>query len=572
MNVATVLQLLQTREAEPFKSKRHQVVGAHGLVHQRFCLLADDMGLGKTKQAINGAQILCFDLDMIDRVIVMAPAAVRSVWFGQLGELRKHLWAGYPSIVRELHARVREWSNVEGIPKKRLEWAITNYEFVRSKARLKQVKALATKRTLLILDESTAVKNHKAAQTKAAKEIRNSCGFVWLLNGTPIAESPLDMFSQGNIMHHSILDCPYVTYFKAHYTIQEPILSHGGKALTDPRGHVIQKIAGWKNLDELQRRFAPYIIRRRKADCLDLPPKLPSVVIEVPLSKETWNRYKEMRDEMVTWLNNSAFMAPQVIVQMIRLQQIVSGFIGGRPETFEAPEDETPPGWMTLDTAQDVFVEDRALPFAEIRADGPKAQAHLQGALPLSSTIIRPDGAQHLEFFGTERRDAFLDWLAVRLEEQPNFKFLVWCRFREEVAQLVDGIIDFPRMSVAKLVGGQKRDERERAIAMLDPRTMPKGPAGVVGTVQTGGVGLTLVGASTVVYYSNDRRRYLRVQSEDRVHRPGQTSPVSYFDFVAVGPKGQKTIDHIILKSIQEKDELANWTASRWISELTDDA
>jgi SNF2 family DNA or RNA helicase len=56
----------------------------------------------------------------------------------------------------------------------------------------------------------------------------------------------------------------------------------------------------------------------------------------------------------------------------------------------------------------------------------------------------------------------------------------------------------------------------------------------------------------------------IRLQSSDRVHRPGQTNPVSYFDVMAVGPKGQNTIERVIIKSLRDKEILANWTTDAW--------
>ena len=48
-----------------------------------------------------------------------------------------------------------------------------------------------------------------------------------------------------------------------------------------------------------------------------------------------------------------------------------------------------------------------------------------------------------------------------------------------------------------------------------------------VGTPQTGGYGITLVQASTVIYYSNGYDLEKRMQSEDRAHRIGQKKKVT---------------------------------------------
>src|SRR5690606_13571541 len=118
--------------------------------------------------------------------------------------------------------------------------------------------------TMLVLDESSAVKSHRAQQTKACLQLRRRCGRVLLLNGTPIANSPGDMFSQGEMMSKNVLSCASWIHYRARYAVMKKVMIRG--ALQDV-------IGGWQNLEDLQQRFAPYVIRRLKKDCLDLPEK-----------------------------------------------------------------------------------------------------------------------------------------------------------------------------------------------------------------------------------------------------------------------------------------------------------
>jgi len=81
-----------------------------------------------------------------------------------------------------------------------------------------------------------------------------------------------------------------------------------------------------------------------------------------------------------------------------------------------------------------------------------------------------------------------------------------------------------------------------------------KGPTRFfVGNAQTGGYGITLTAANTVIYYSNNYDLEKRLQSEDRAHRIGQTGSVTYVDLVA-----EKTIDERIIKSLKDKVDIAN--------------
>ncbi len=491
---------------------QHQIEAVEKLLACPYFFLALEMGCGKTKSTIDAGQIL-YNRGEVNRIIVVCPAPVRSVWVEpELGELAKHLWHSVPSRVFEYHAKLRTWDF--GPPgDARLKWVVTNYDYLRGKEHLDRLLSIADKKTWLVLDESSAVKNAQAQQTKACMKLRAKCGRVTLLNGTPISQSPLDLFSQSLMMSPAILDCKYKTQFLARYAVQVPVVASGGRILRDTRGRVILSTTGWTNLEDLQRRLAPYTMRRLKADALDLPEKLPPVTISVPLDPATWRIYKQMRDDMVAWLSESAVsVAAQAIVKVMRLRQVTSGFLGG--------------------------VENEEEPSAE----------------RVESDISR------------EKLDLFLAWHRQQLENDPSFKLLVWCEYRFEVERLVKALSG---VTVGALWGGQKPTERAGTLRLLDPRTAPEGPVVVVGVPKTGSLGLNLTAAHTVVYLSHGNSLMTRVQSEDRVHRPGQRHVVSYFDIVATGPSGQKTIDHLLLSALREKRELADLTTSAWIAELT---
>jgi SNF2 family DNA or RNA helicase len=514
-----VKKTINLYEKTRFKPYDHQVQGVQWLLQQPHAILADEMGLGKTKQTIDYAQIL-YECSVIDRVLIICPAAVRPVWFDpELGELKKHLWEGFPSKITEYHSKIRTW--LWGKPQpgvKVLEWLITNYDFIRPKNRLHQLLPYATHRTLLVLDESSAVKNHRAVQTKACLTIRKKLGpqgRVLELNGTPIPNNPLDLYSQTNILNpfQNPLQVSSYFHFRARYAIMG--------------GWQNKQIIGWVQLDDLQRRCAPYIMRRLKMDCLDLPPKLPPVTMTVPLTPETWKPYKEMRDDMVAWLGTAeASAAPQAVVKALRLAQITSGFLGG--------------------------VEERITEDTDVDAAPP---------VPFTREI------------GKEKQNLFLEWLDLQLEENPNFKLLVWSRFRAEIARLVAALKErHAKMFTGLIWGGQKKEERDWALRLLDPRTSPNDrPIVVIGTPGSGSMGLNLTAAHHVMDLSYDYNMKNYLQAQDRVHRPGQTQPVWYGRIVATGPQGQKTIDHHIIKAREGKVSLADMTLSAWIQAIQEE-
>jgi len=521
--------------------KDHAKIGVRALIVNPWFAIFDEMGLMKCAQVIIAAQIL-YMLGVINRVIVVTPNTVRDVWYDKdLGELSLHLFDQIlPNRVSEFHAKVRQWDwgNWEG-SKDQLRWIITNYEFIaRSKMRLKQLKAYCGPRTLLVLDESSAVANKGSLQSKACLELRRACGRIVLLNGTPIVDSPMSLMNQANILHPSILECPYVTIFRERYCVMNPKVDY-------------PQILRWKNLDDIQRRLAPYVLRRLSENCLDLPPRLPAVTRSIALTPNTWKTYyKPMKQDMVSWVSsNQASIAGLAITKAMRLAQITSGFIGGVEEVFEETQDEMPAfmqeeDWFLAEsTTQNTQVKLEKVSFKEVKE------------------------------IGREKLDDALDFYAHHLSLEPNFKLVVWCRFKPELHRFVEEFQRrFPHVRVAVLEGGQKKTDRILALRLLHPRTaIMEEPAMLAGTYGTGSMGHNFTAAHVDLDMSYDYSLFKYTQKGKRIHRPGQTKPVSSYVMVATGPGGQKTIDHSIVKARTNKADVADWTAKAWLDVLSEE-
>jgi SNF2 family DNA or RNA helicase len=476
---------------DQFKTKpyKHQVEGVKYLLNHEYFGLLDEMGVGKSAQVVNAACILREEIK-IDAVVVVSPAAVRSVWINpDFGEIKKHSWV--PSRVIEFHNPLRViWQDKDA----RIEWCITNYEYIRSEKHRERLKTLLHgRRFMLILDESIFAKNRAAAQTKACMDLGRLAARRVILNGTPIGNNPLDLWSQINFLSSKILPYKNFLHFRADYCIFG--------------GWHNKAVVSWKNLDKLQNYIAPHVIRREKKDCLDLPEKI-YTTCEVALTESTWKIYKEMRDENVVWLNENPSMAAQAGVRIMRLSQVTSGFLGGFKDDLES----------------------------------------------------EPQCAE----IGREKLELLRTWVKERLEENPGVKIICWCRFRPELERVAEDLKDL--LPTYRLYG-QGKKERTETINRFSDVSNPE-PALCAGQIAAGGFGLNLVAADHVVYLSNSFSLMHRLQSEDRVHRPGQTHHVLYLDVLATGPKGQRTIDHHVVKALREKNDLASWTVNAWKAAL----
>jgi hypothetical protein len=123
--------------------------------------------------------------------------------------------------------------------------------------------------------------------------------------------------------------------------------------------------------------------------------------------------------------------------------------------------------------------------------------------------------------------------------------------------------------NVDLLVGGQNEADRASAVSLLAPAgvwrgSRVRGASALVGTERTGGMGLDFSGASCAVHVSNGYSRMMRLQADARILGPHQGGTAAYFDVVAEGPAGQKTIDHVVLSALRDKRDLASITAREW--------
>jgi hypothetical protein len=545
---------------------QHQREDTPWLLEHPWALIASEMRTGKTKICIDASQFM-YEADMIDTVLVIAPAPVRDVWADQvIGEIAKHAWMDLPNQVIEYHARLRTWANMKGIgpgPMRRLTWYVTNYEFIRAKARLKELADVCGPKTLLVLDESSFVKNPSSQQTKACMMLRKLCGRVILLNGTPIFHSPRDLFSQGNLLHPSVLNCPTMTQFETRYAIKEPVLGYGGKPLKTPYGHVIEKVAKWTNLEDLQRRFAPVTVRRLQKDCIDVPPKLEPVVLTATL-KESWPAYKKMRDELVVWLKSGQVATSSTAaIKSLRLSQITSGILGG----IEDSGIDDAPG-----AVEDGLIG--SLDWTGVTFDGEiQTERNIGGGLEPDYVLPQQIGPRpNFDYVGREKLDVLLWFIEQRLEADPNLHLVAWCRFRAEMFRVLEEVsCTFPQFQTAAIHGGQKKPDRLRALSLLKPETSPTGPVFVVGIEGTGSFGLDFTASHTCVTLSSGYSPGRSAQTLDRVYGPAQKHPIAYYDIVAVGPKGQQTIDRTILLSRRAGQDVASWTAAAWVKALTEE-
>jgi SNF2 family DNA or RNA helicase len=297
-----------------------------------------------------------------------------------------------------------------------------------------------------------------------------------------VTHGPLDLWSQINFLDEYIFQSSFYAYRNAYCVLRRRRTST----------HSFDEIISYQNLEELQETLKPYSFRVTKEECLDLPPKI-RLKREIELTREQKLMYHTLRKRAILELEQEKLVtAPLIITRLLRLQQILCGFVKYDDGTEEI----------------------------------------IKGANP--------------------RLDELVDVL-----EETQGSVIIWATYRRTIQLIYDTLAKkYGASNVATYYGETESEMRQEIVTKFQKGEIKY----FVGQPRTGGYGLTLTQAKTVIYFNNTYDMEVRLQSEDRAHRIGQTDKVTYIDFVCPG-----TIDEKILLALSNKKKLADQiTGDHW--------
>lgn len=452
---------------------------------------------GKTKEAIDNFSAL-FLHNLINGVLIIAPKGVYRNWTEK--EIPEHM----PDY---LSRRMCFWSKrkaaqtairnmCEGpCPEFKLDILVVNIDTVINKeAEALFARFLETHQAMMIIDESTRIKNISAKRTRACIRLGRLAKYRRILTGTPLLNSPLDIYAQCDFLNPAVckpgagvyVDNPlgFNNYhsFRARYAIMQKMRI----------GSSIREIpVSYTRLDELNHKLESFSSRVTKEECLDLPDKIYQIRT-VPYTDEQIKYYNDMAKKSRIFLEGfqeemSPIYAKIALTQMLRLHQISTGFVS---------------------------TEDGQV-------------------FPISNNRL----SELLDVLGE------VDF--------SKGKVIIWSNFVPAIEDMVNSIKEhFGSQSVVSYYG--KTPEEDRLSAVKEFQNPDSQVKIFVGNPATAGMGLTLTQATTVIYYSNSFSLEHRLQSEDRAHRVGQKHPVTYIDFVST------KLDGDILKALRDKKDIAD--------------
>ncbi len=140
----------------------------------------------------------------------------------------------------------------------------------------------------------------------------------------------------------------------------------------------------------------------------------------------------------------------------------------------------------------------------------------------------------------------------MNLLEEVEGKIVIWAHWQRDVNRIIREIVKkYGENSFVDYYGPTPMSDRQENIKKFQD---PNSPVRFfVGTTQTGGYGITLTAASTMIYYSNGYDLEKRQQSEARIDRIGQKYPMTYIDIYC-----ENTVDSRIVKALKKKVNIAS--------------
>jgi len=436
----------------------YQEEGVLHLTFGRRTLLADDMGLGKTVQAIAAAALLK-QLRDIQHILIVCPASLKHQWAREIRRftsLSVQVIEGNPIQRRSLYRDLQFFN-------------VINYELVR----FDEEEITQREFDLVILDEAQRIKNWRTKTADKVKRLRSPYAFV--LTGTPLENRLDELYSVFQFIDPTILG-PLWRFNQRYYE-------------TERRQSGSYKVLGYKNLDELRHRIAPYVLRRVRDEVLhDLPERIDSNFF-VEMTSPQWAAYAEYEQRVAQLMARARRrpLTPEehkiLLGSLVKMRLICNALALHDPEIKPQDREKTAPKLREL----------RAILDEEVASNGHKA-------------II----------------------------------FSQWTRMLD----LTEPALERLKLGWVKLTGDVPSKKRGALIEQFfeDPQCK------VFLSTDAGGVGLNLQAASMVVNLDLPWNPAVLEQRIARAHRHGQPHTVNVVNLIAKGTIEERMLDTLAAK------------------------
>lgn len=296
---------------------KHQVSAIERAKKQQHLALFFDVGTGKTRTTLEILRHHYNTNKKILRTLIIAPSAVCPNWVKEFSKFTKvntnkiFLLNGSLKNRQSIYLHSPDDSIF-----------ITNYEAF---AYQEFGRAMTLKPpSILILDESHRVKDHKAKRTRAITALSDAMNKYepchrYILTGTPVLNDELDLFSQFRVLDGGKLLGTNFYAYRATYFFDR-------NAAMPKQRHFYNWQAKSTTSNLLKEKIKVLAVDAKKSECLDLPPLIRQEV-HVELSPEQRKAYDSMKKDFIAFLDSGVATASLALTKVLRLQQILSGHI-----------------------------------------------------------------------------------------------------------------------------------------------------------------------------------------------------------------------------------------------------
>jgi len=274
----------------------HQKTTAAFLTMNRRAFCFNEQGTGKTASAIWAADFL-MKQGKINRVLVICPLSIMdSAWRADLFNFAMHRTVDIAHGAKDKRRKI-----IEGDA----EFVIINYDGLE----IVQEALDAGGFDLIIVDEATHYKNPQTKRWKTLNKIIKADTWLWMMTGTPAAQSPIDAFGLAKMVNPQGIP----------------------KFMSTFRDQVMHQVTRFKwvpkeNATEVVYRALQPAIRFTKEQCLDLP-EMTYVKREVPLTSQQKKYYEVLRERMILQAAGEEITAANAAIMMNKLMQISCGAV-----------------------------------------------------------------------------------------------------------------------------------------------------------------------------------------------------------------------------------------------------
>lgn len=286
--------------------------------------LGMEMGTGKSRTAIEILRRRFALQKRVMKTLILCPIIVCDNWKKEFAMFSKIKPTDIVVLTKSGKRRKKEFIEAVGDTLDRGKIVVTNYQSMLMEDLHSIIKDWGVE--ILICDESHRVKNPNSKTAKKVVEIADAAKQKLLLTGTPILNSPMDLWMQFRVLDSGR------TFGKNFFAFRASYFRDANSGWNSRPGYFPKWESTPETYELIQEKIKNKMIRVTKDECLDLPPLVKQEYF-VELSAEQARMYKEMRDEYLAFVESIQAKHPVTvtaqlaITKALRLQQIVSGYV-----------------------------------------------------------------------------------------------------------------------------------------------------------------------------------------------------------------------------------------------------